>query len=245
MAARPSARWFGGSLDARLLTSSADDVTGEPRLEISHEAVITGWQRCLRWVDEDRTGLLVHRRLTVAAQEWKRHGRNKDSLYHGVPLAEAEEWQNRAPGRLNWLEQDFLAASRALERATRRASRRRVVLGFVAMSIALLMIVAFAVYRNDQARLARSAPARRGGGPESERRPRSQPRPGVARARCRLVAEQADEALRQATVESRGRALITTTGVRCAACACSPGVAKQLVDPTTAPSRCGTSRRAV
>ena len=197
--------------DARLLTSSADDVTGEPRLEISHEAVITGWQRCLRWVDEDRTGLLVHRRLTVAAQEWKRHGRNKDSLYHGVPLAEAEEWQNRAPGRLNWLEQDFLAASRALERATRRASRRRVVLGFVAMSIALLMIVAFAVYRNDQARLARSGQL----AAEADRNLNVDPALSLVLAlRARDVASspQADEALRQATVESRGRALITTTG---------------------------------
>ena len=205
MAARPSREVVRRFADARLLTSSADDVTGEPRLEISHEAVITGWQRCLRWVDEDRTGLLVHRRLTVAAQEWKRHGRNKDSLYHGVPLAEAEEWQNRAPGRLNWLEQDFLAASRALERATRRASRRRVVLGFVTMSIALLMIGAFAVYSNEQARLARSGQL----AAEANQNLNVDPALSLVLAlRARDVAStpEADEALRQATAESRGRA---------------------------------------
>ena len=80
-------------VDARLLTTSQDDATGERRIEISHEAVITGWARCARWVDEDRAGLLVHRRLTRAAQEWDRHGRSPDVLYRGVPLAETIAWR--------------------------------------------------------------------------------------------------------------------------------------------------------
>ena len=93
---------------ARLLTTTVDDATGERRVEIAHEAVITGWRRCAQWVAEDRAGLLIHRRLTAAAQDWRRHGESTDALYRGVQLAEAIAWSTRTPGRLNRLEEAFL-----------------------------------------------------------------------------------------------------------------------------------------
>jgi hypothetical protein len=109
---------------ARLLTVTTDDATGEHWVEIAHEAVITGWERCARWIDEDRAGILIHRRLTRAAQEWKRLGQSSDALYRGVVLAEALAWRDRAIGRLNWLENDFLDASSALDRSRLRWLRR-------------------------------------------------------------------------------------------------------------------------
>ena len=38
-------------------------------VDVSHEALIRGWPRLRRWLDEDRAGLRVHRRLTEATEE--------------------------------------------------------------------------------------------------------------------------------------------------------------------------------
>jgi WD40 repeat protein len=110
-------------VDARLLTSS--DAGGESTLEVSHEALIVAWPRLRGWLQEDRAGLLVHRRLTEAAQEW---GREQDAslLYRGARLAATEEWLQRAgEGALNAQEHLFLEASRAFEERTAREERER------------------------------------------------------------------------------------------------------------------------
>ena len=39
-------------------------------VDVSHEALIRGWPRLRGWIEEDRAGLRLHRRLTEAAEEW-------------------------------------------------------------------------------------------------------------------------------------------------------------------------------
>ena len=119
---------------------------------------------CAEWVAEDRAGLLVHRRLTLAAQEWKRLDRSTDALYRGAQLAEAMAWRDRAPGdRLNWLERDFLEASTALGRSTRHARRRRIITAFVALTSALVVVAVVAVValRTAEHRRSRASSPRR------------------------------------------------------------------------------------
>jgi hypothetical protein len=53
-------------------------------VDVSHEALIRGWPRLRRWLDEDRVGLRLHRRITEAAQEWERSDRDSDLLYRGA-----------------------------------------------------------------------------------------------------------------------------------------------------------------
>jgi energy-coupling factor transporter ATP-binding protein EcfA2 len=60
---------LGRLVDARLLTTGRDE-TGQEVVDVSHEALIRGWPRLRRWIDADRAGLLLHRRLTDAAREW-------------------------------------------------------------------------------------------------------------------------------------------------------------------------------
>jgi hypothetical protein len=48
--------------DARLVT------TGQHTAEMAHEALISEWPRLRDWLDEDRAGLLIRRRLTEAAK---------------------------------------------------------------------------------------------------------------------------------------------------------------------------------
>jgi WD40 repeat protein len=202
---------IGRFVDARLLTITTDATTQERWIEISHEAVITGWGRCARWVDEDRAGLIIHRRLTVAAQEWKRLDRSPDALYRGIPLAEATAWRARAGDRMNWLERDFLDAGNALDRSTRHARRRRLTTAFVAMFTALAVIGGIAVVAYEQRGLAISRQL----AAEANSVLNVDPALSLTLAlRALDVAhtELADQVLRQATATSHGRSVVPVPG---------------------------------
>ena len=96
--------------NARLLTTDKDEV------EVAHEALIREWETLRGWLDADREGLQIHRRLTRAAQQWDSNEfkRDPDALYRGVRLGQAEAWAAENEGRLNALEQEFLTASQQL-----------------------------------------------------------------------------------------------------------------------------------
>jgi WD40 repeat protein len=129
---------------ARLVTTSRDETGGEV-VEVAHEALIRGWPRLRAWLDEDRAGLRIHRRLTEAAREWERLGRDEGALYRGAPLAETVAWAAANDEALNRVEREFLAASRDAEqdelgRARRRARRLRM----LAVTLAVLLVAAAA-----------------------------------------------------------------------------------------------------
>ena len=64
-------------------------------LDVSHEALIRGWPRLRGWLDEDRAGLRIQRRITETAEEWQRSNRDDDLLYRGARLIQAQEWRAR------------------------------------------------------------------------------------------------------------------------------------------------------
>jgi WD40 repeat protein len=118
---------LGQLVAARLLTTSSG-AGGEQLVDVSHEALIRAWPRLRGWVDADRAGLRLQRRLTDAAHEWEQLGRDDGALYRGARLAEAREWAEQNPGALNERELDFVAASAALadrEQNERDARARR------------------------------------------------------------------------------------------------------------------------
>ena len=93
--------------DARLLTTSQEGI------DIAHEAIIREWPRLRQWLDDNREGLVVHRRLTYAARDWEENGRDNNLLYAGFRLTEAQEWATQNPDEPNKSEQAFLEASSA------------------------------------------------------------------------------------------------------------------------------------
>lgn len=95
--------------DARLITTS------ENSAEVAHEALIREWPRLREWLNEDREGLILHRRLTEAAQEWELLEHDTGALYRGGRLAQADEYATANPNALNVHERAFLDASAALE----------------------------------------------------------------------------------------------------------------------------------
>lgn len=108
--------------DARLVT------LGEETAEVAHEALIREWPSLRIWLNEDREGLQLHRRLTEAAREWEFLERDEGMLYRGAHLAQAREWAALHPGALNATEKAFVEACVALEQrevAEREAQHKR------------------------------------------------------------------------------------------------------------------------
>jgi tetratricopeptide (TPR) repeat protein len=98
--------------DARLITTEGTD-TADGAVEVAHEALVRGWSQLRRWVDAERAGLRIQRRLTEAAQEWAaaRPEHKDDYLYSGARLAVSREWVETHRNELSSIEAAFLAAS--------------------------------------------------------------------------------------------------------------------------------------
>jgi len=102
--------------EARLVTTEGGEtLEGERFVEVAHEALIRGWSRLREWIEEDREALRIHRRLTEAANEWQRAGRDESFLYRGARLAQARERAAAYADDLNPLEREFLDASVTLQ----------------------------------------------------------------------------------------------------------------------------------
>ena len=146
---------------ARLVTVGLDAV------EVAHEALIREWPLLRRWLDEDREGLQIHRRLTDDSKEWLRFERDSSQLYRGARLHAAQEWAQEREAALSPTEREFLDASRAaevseLERSRRRQRRLLYVAAALAVLLGLAVVAAaFALdQRSNAQRQERSASAR-------------------------------------------------------------------------------------
>jgi WD40 repeat protein len=119
---------------ARLVTVGLDSV------EVAHEALIREWPLLRRWLDEDREGLLIHRRLTDDSHEWIRYERDPGLLYRGGRLSAAQEWAAANEARLSGDERELLETSRAaLEHEAETRRRRQRILKGIAATLAILL----------------------------------------------------------------------------------------------------------
>jgi WD40 repeat protein/energy-coupling factor transporter ATP-binding protein EcfA2 len=106
--------------NARLLTTGDDK---NPTVELSHEALTTGWKKLTEWIETDREALLVRRQLDDAVEDWIANGREPSYLYRGARLAQAEKWAASRSASLNRPEREFLDASLALRSEERRQEK--------------------------------------------------------------------------------------------------------------------------
>jgi hypothetical protein len=135
--------------DSRLLvTEGGNAKVPGAFVEAAHETLIRSWSQLRKWLDADRAGLRTHRRLSEAAEDWEKGGKQKDRslLYGGARLATAREWSERNRDDLSGLESEFLETSAKAERAAIGARRwSRVAAGFavVMLSVAALSLSSF------------------------------------------------------------------------------------------------------
>jgi WD40 repeat protein/DNA-binding SARP family transcriptional activator len=138
-------------------------VLDEDTAQIAHEALIRAWPRLQRWLSDDRSTLLVHRRLTAAAHTWTELGHDEGALYRGAQLVTASAWAQDHPGELNAAETEFLLASRAREEAEQVDVKRRnrLLTKLVAIMGVLLLLAAggggVAWWQSAEARLRQRA----------------------------------------------------------------------------------------
>jgi WD40 repeat protein/class 3 adenylate cyclase/tRNA A-37 threonylcarbamoyl transferase component Bud32 len=148
--------------EARLVT------LGQGTAAVAHEVLIREWPTLRAWLEEDRAGIRLQRRLGDAARLWEAGIREAADLYRGTRLAAALEWAQSHPDELNAGERAFLDASVAESERERRsqirANRRlRVLLGGVGLLLVAAVIAGVLALRaGDRARdTARTADAQR------------------------------------------------------------------------------------
>jgi len=120
---------------ARLLVTDRDAATGEETVEVTHEALVEGWDRLERWLDADREFLLWRQRLRAALEAWGRTQQDDGTLLRGAPLVEAEEWLERRREELSTEEREFIEGG---VRRRRHARRLKAFLGAGAAAVLLL-----------------------------------------------------------------------------------------------------------
>ena len=64
-----------------------------PTIEVAHEALLTRWPRLAEWITEAREDLLLHQRLSDAADEWDQRHHDEAYLLTGGRLVSS----NRGP----------------------------------------------------------------------------------------------------------------------------------------------------
>ncbi|ALO05667.1 putative WD-40 repeat protein [Streptomyces venezuelae] len=130
---------------SRLVTLDHD------RVDLTHEALITGWPRLAGWIEEDRDRLRLHRRLTEAAERWESLGRDRGALLRGTGLksaaqafAPADDADALTPG-----ERDFLARSVRARRS--RIRLRRTTTGVLGVLVVLSVLGAVIAVQQSRA----------------------------------------------------------------------------------------------
>ncbi len=154
----------GAAIDAfdraRLLTFDRHPGTGEPTVEVAHEALIERWPRLASWVEQSREDLRLARLLDEEVAEWEASRHDAAYLMRGSRLAAYDDWPRTPAVSTTDAERDYLYASRRQRAhraaAERRATQRLRALVAVATVVALLasVLAVVAVQRTSVAETA-------------------------------------------------------------------------------------------
>ena len=155
---------------SRQLTFDRDVRSGEPTIELAHEAMLSAWPRLGRWIDAAREDIRTERRLDAAAREWTEADRDPSFLIAGSRLEQVDKWRTGSPLALTPGEIEFLEASaaerdrmhaeerarREHEREIERRSVRRLRTIVAVLAVAALVAGALMVFATSQQREAQA-----------------------------------------------------------------------------------------
>ena len=137
-------------------------VAGDSVVEIAHEALLRGWGRLQRWLDETRD----ERRLLVELEEtsalWRKRGRRPEETWPAEDTAAARHRLAAlgltAPPAI----EEFLAAAELRQRALRRRNRRRLAIAAItALGVTTVSLLLAGEYRRQKLAAEQQAEALR------------------------------------------------------------------------------------
>ncbi len=151
-------------IDARLLTSyelppAEGETSGQHRIEIVHESLLSQWPRLVHWQAQDQEGSLLRDQLRQAARLWEQRGKPEDLLWTGTSFREYELWRERYAGNLSASEETFTRAMTA--RAQRRRRRRRLAVAAVVVAALAVASGMAVLWRRSEAARAQAVTAAR------------------------------------------------------------------------------------
>jgi DNA-binding SARP family transcriptional activator/ABC-type glycerol-3-phosphate transport system substrate-binding protein/energy-coupling factor transporter ATP-binding protein EcfA2 len=117
-------------VEGRLLTVGRDERTGQPTVEVAHEAVFREWPRCQRWIENAKADIRALGELERAAADWVGADRSPDYLLKGSRLRLYEDWAERTElgttaGAAGFVEASLKARRDEEEAEEARRSRER------------------------------------------------------------------------------------------------------------------------
>ncbi|MEU6107113.1 serine protease [Streptomyces albidoflavus] len=131
---------------------------GTETVELTHEALITRWEKLAAWVAEDRSFLRWQETVRHERDRWQEADHAPEHLPTAAALAGAEQWLPDRDASLGRAEREYLAAGRTHRRA--RARRRRALFSGLATALALTLVFSvlnFVESRSSQERAALGA----------------------------------------------------------------------------------------
>lgn len=130
---------------ARLLVTG-EDAEGNPYVEPAHDVLVRGWQKLLMWKQEDEESIILQRRLTPAAQEW-RFQQQPRFLWHTNPRLNLLKTVAKSDDNwLNWVEGEFV--HRSIARKTFNTRRNWTVAIAVMLGLSAGLLFSLIGYRN-------------------------------------------------------------------------------------------------
>jgi len=83
-------------------------------VEVTHEALLSKWERLKRWIEENRGAIRLKRRFEADFLEWRdRYNRSEEALLGGLRLSDVVEWRRETHPRLSPEAEGFIEASLA------------------------------------------------------------------------------------------------------------------------------------
>lgn len=124
----------------RLITLSGAEADQTVLVDISHEALITGWELLKTWTAENREALLFRQRLESRMQVWTERPKDMTTLLQGTQLLIAEGWIERNPELFTASQQEYIESSVEYRRQEQLANRRRQQM-FLSLVIAIAVLL--------------------------------------------------------------------------------------------------------
>jgi tetratricopeptide (TPR) repeat protein len=142
--------------EARLLVVDRD-LRGRVVVSVTHEALLTRWERLHQWLLTNLENLRMRAQVSADALRWRQSGRNNDYLYAGaLPLAKAHDLAER--DFLDDAEREFVDASVRAARSASEKKRRnlhRVIAGVSVVAIVAIVLAITSFVQYSRARAAK------------------------------------------------------------------------------------------